>query len=142
MNKEPKKINTWLIVYRLNVKKTNFAAFHPFNKPIKKIITLEFNRIAIKEAQHIKYLGVILDSSLSWKQHILKISKSISNFCGIIYGIRPFVNNILTMLYNSLICSRLNYVAEVWTLTTKTLLNYILIIQKGLVRIMTFNNKR
>ena len=39
MNKEPKKINTWLIVY-LNVKKTNFAAFHPFNKPIKKKITL------------------------------------------------------------------------------------------------------
>ena len=91
---------------------------------------------------NIKYLGVILDSSLSWKQHILKISKSISNFCGIIYGIRPFVNNIQTMLYNSLICSGLNYVAEVWTLTTKTLLNSILIIQKRLVRIMTFNNKR
>ena len=95
---------------------------------------------------NIKYLGVILDSSLSWKQHILKISKSISNFCGIIYRIRPFVNNFLTMLYNSLICSGLNYglyyVAEVWTLTTKTLLNSILIIQKGLVRIMTFNNKR
>ena len=145
MNKELKKINTWLIVNRLslNVKKTNFVVFHPFNKPIKKRITLKFHRKAIKEVQHIKYLGVILDSTLSWKQHVIKISKSISKFCGILYKIRPFVNiNILKMLYNSLIYSRLNYGAEVWTLTTKTLLNSILIIQKKLVRIMTFNNKR
>ena len=145
MNKELKKISTWLIVNRLslNVKKTNFVVFHPFNKPIKKKITLKFHRKTIKEVKHIKYLGVIVDSSLSWKEHISKILKTISKYCGILYKIRPFVNiNILKMLYNSLIYSRLTYGAEVWTLSTKTLLNSIFIMQKKLVRIMTFNNKR
>ena len=145
MNRELKKISTWLIVNRLslNIKKTNFVLFHPFNKPIRKSITLKFHRKTIKEVKHIKYLGVIVDSTLSWKEHISKISKTISKFCGILYKIRPFVNiRILKMLYNSLIYSRLTYGAEVWTLSNKTLLNSIHTIQKKLVRIMTFNNKR
>ena len=135
MNKELKKISTWLIVNRLslNVIKTNFVVFHPFNKPIKKKITLKFHRKTIKEVKHIKYLGVIVDSSLSWKEHISKILKTISKYCGILYKIRPFVNiRILKMLYNSLIYSRLTYGAEVWTLSNKSLLNSIHIIQKNL----------
>ena len=35
INKELKKLHTWLIVNRLslNIDKTNFLVFHPYNKP-------------------------------------------------------------------------------------------------------------
>ena len=41
INKELKKLYTWLIVNRLslNIKKTNFLVFHPYNKPVNKRIT-------------------------------------------------------------------------------------------------------
>ena len=79
MNKELKKLYTWLIVNRLalNISKTNFIVFHPQNKE-KKRITIRINKYTIQEKNEIKYLGVILDASLTWKQHIDKLIKKLN----------------------------------------------------------------
>ena len=83
----------------LNVKKTNFVLFHPSNKPLKQNITLnKINNKAINEVKYIKYLGVVLDSSLTWKHHILKITKTLTKFCGLFYKIRPYFNNKILMM--------------------------------------------
>ena len=94
VNEELKKLNLWLNINRLslNVSKTNFITFHPYNKPLNHHITLKINRKAIMEKEHIKYLGVIIDSHLSWKQHILTISKRFSRCIGILCKLRPFLN--------------------------------------------------
>ena len=65
VNKELRKLYLWLNVNHLslNVSKTNFIIFHPYNKPLKQNITLKINNKAIIEKCHIKYLGVIIDSS-------------------------------------------------------------------------------
>ena len=47
----------------LNASKTNYIIFHPYNKPLKTHITIKMNKKAIIEKYHIKYLGVIIDSS-------------------------------------------------------------------------------
>ena len=51
INKELKKLQAWLVVNRLslNIDKTNFIAFHPYNKPMEHNITLKFQRKAILE---------------------------------------------------------------------------------------------
>ena len=51
INKELKKLHTWLMVNRLslNMDKTNFIMFHPYNKPINHTITLKFRKNAIME---------------------------------------------------------------------------------------------
>ena len=80
VNEELKYLNLWLNINRhsLNSSNTNFIIFHPYNKPLKHHITLKINKEAIMENDHIKYLGVIIDSHLNWKQHILNISKKLS----------------------------------------------------------------
>ena len=92
INKELNKLYLWLNVNRLslNIDKTNFIIFHPFNKPMKKRITIKINKKAIKEKDSIKYLGVLIDSTLSWKQQILNLSKNISHAIGIIYKLDLF----------------------------------------------------
>ena len=72
VNKELSKLYLWLNVNRLslNIDKTNFIIFHPFNKPSKQNVTIKINKKALNETEGIKYLGVIIDSSLSWKHHI------------------------------------------------------------------------
>ena len=94
INKELKKLYTWLIVNRmsLNINKTNFLVFHPYNKPVKQRITLKIHKNAISEKDQIKYLGVMIDATLTWKAHIEKISKTISRSIDVLYKIRPFVN--------------------------------------------------
>ena len=60
----------WLCTNRLalNVKKT--LIFHPYNKPVTEVVTLEINKTAIAKEQFVKYLAALIDSTLSWKQHI------------------------------------------------------------------------
>ena len=50
INKELNKLNLWLNVNRLslNIDKTNYIIFHPYNKPTKKRITIKINK-AINE---------------------------------------------------------------------------------------------
>ena len=77
VNRELKELRTWLIVNRLslNIDKTNFVIFHPYNKPVKQKITLKLHKNAISEKESVKYLGIMIDSTLTWKTHIDKISK-------------------------------------------------------------------
>ena len=48
----------------------------------------------------------------------------------------------LRMLYHSLVYPHLNYVTEVWGSADPTNLNRILILQKRIVRMMTYNDFR
>ena len=66
INKELRKLYIWLNINRLslNIDKTNFVIFHPFNKPSKHNVTIKINNKAINEKESIKYLGVIVDSKL------------------------------------------------------------------------------
>ena len=106
VNKELKGLHQWLSVNRLvlNISKTNFVIFHPYNQPLSESITLKINKKAITEKTHIKYLGVLIDSTLCWKPHTDNLSKKIARAMGIMYKVRPFVNShIMLNLYYSLV---------------------------------------
>ena len=91
INKELNKLYLWLNVNRLslNIDKTNYIIFRPCNKPVKHHITIKINKKAINEKEYIKYLGVLIDSSLSWKYQISNTSKKNSRALGIMYKLRP-----------------------------------------------------
>ena len=145
VNKELKKLNNWLIINRLslNIGKTNFVIFHPYNKKIKKNVTLKINKKAISEKSEIRYLGVTIDSTLTWKQHIEKVSVSVRRAIGMIYKIRPYVTQrILIMIYFSLIYSHLTYAIEVWRNAHSTHINRIFTLQKRVVRAILYKDIR
>ena len=99
----------------LNIKKTTFLVFHPYNKLVSHRITLTIHKNAISEKDQIKYLGIMIDATLTWKPQIEKMCKTIGRSIGILYKIRPFVNiKILKTLYYSLIYPHLIYAIEVW----------------------------
>ena len=143
VNKVLSKLYLWLNVNRLslNIDKTNFIIFHPFNKPSKQNVTIKINKKALNETEGIKYLGVIIDSSLSWKHHILCITKKISRSIGIMYKLRPFLPlKVMKNVYYSLIYSHIVYAIEVWGSAFKTELNKIVVLQKRVMRLLTFND--
>ena len=101
MNKELDKLYEWLCINRLslNISKTNFVIFCPPSKP-KVPITIKINKEAIDESQYVKYLGILIDSELSFKYHIVELKKKISRSIGVLYRLRPFVNTkILFILF-------------------------------------------
>ena len=122
ISRELKKLYLWLNVNRLslNIDKTDFIIFHPYNKPVKQKITIKINKKAINEKENIKYLGVLVDSSLSWKYHISSLTKKISRSIGIMYKLRPFLTlKVMNNVYYSLVYSHI-YTLEVWGSAFKT----------------------
>ena len=125
MNKELEKLYEWLCINRLslNISKTNFVIFSPPNKP-KIPVTIKINKEAIDETKYVKYLGILIDSELSFKYHIVELKKKISRAIGILYRLRPFVNTkLLTSVYYAIIYPFLLYGVVIWGNAGITLLN-------------------
>ena len=142
VNKELDNLYLWLSVNRLslNIDKTNFVIFHPYNKPLKYNVTIKINKKAISEKKSIKYLGVLIDSTLSWKEHVLHLSKKLSRSVGILYKLRPFVTTkIMKNIYYALFYSHVVYAIEVWGSVCETTLKKIITLQNRVIRLIGIN---
>ena len=106
MNSDLQNLFTWLCANRLslNVDKTEFILFKPPRKNTSIRFTLRLNRKTIYESTKIQYLGVILDSQLSWKFHIHELRKKLCRALGILYQMQKIGSpkEILLRLYYSL----------------------------------------
>lgn len=76
----------WLV--SLNIDKTNFIIFHPPQKVKGHIVKLKISNREIVQEKFIKYLGLLIDSHLSWKYHISHISRKIKKCIGLLSKIR------------------------------------------------------
>jgi hypothetical protein len=71
LNNELDKVYEWLCVNKLslNISKSNFVIFHSRQRTIKNNLQVFINNEQLKQEQSIKYLGVMIDSNLTWKSH-------------------------------------------------------------------------
>ena len=127
----------------LNIDKSNFVIFHPYQKRITPDIALTIAHVNLKHGSYncIKYLGLYIDSNLGWKNHVDYICKKVKSSVGILSKLRHFVTiDILKTMYYTLIYPFLIYGIIVWGNTYQTTLNSLYILQKQAVRIITFAN--
>ena len=106
----------------LNVGETKYSLFHKPNRvddlPLK-LPKLSINNQEIKRASYTKFLGILLNENLSWKEHL-------KNNIGLMYKAKPFLDkDSLLSLYFSYIHSYIKYANLVWASTHKTNLNKI-----------------
>ena len=118
----------------LNVKKSNYVIFRPRQKRIPFIPQIKiFNptlntRVILEMKDFVKYLGIMIDSELSWKHHIDFICHKISRSVGIIAKMRHYIpRHLLLNLYHALIAPYLNYGICLWGNNPQTYLNKILV---------------
>ena len=119
INIELTKVALWLNANKLslNVSKSCFILFHPPQKKLPKI-SLAINDLPIPEKTSVKYLGVILDQHLTWKEHVQHANMKIHKGMGILYKVRYFVTSqILRSFYFAFIPSHIDYCFNIWTCT-------------------------
>ena len=80
VNKELRKVKKWLDANRLalNITKTNYVILHSPSKVINQFIRIKLGSKQLNCVEYIKYPGILVDSTLSWRPHITELSKKIS----------------------------------------------------------------
>ena len=93
----------------------------------------------LREVERIKYFGVILDNKLLWIQHISYVKSKISKGIGIMYKAQNYMTKkALFDLYHSYIYPYFIYCIESWGNATHCHLDPLFVIQKRILRILTF----
>lgn len=84
---------------------------------------------------NVKYLGLILDSFLKWKDHVDYLSMRISPIIGLLYKLKRSLNQeALMTLYYGLINSHLMYMCPIWASGYQTNMNVLNVLQKKAIK--------
>ena len=108
---ELQKICKWLDLNKLslNVTKSKFILFH-MPQRVAPLLHFDLNESPIEYKHEFNFLGLTLDSSLSFKLHLIKIGNKISRVIGLLHKLKHiFASYLLRMIYNSLILPHMNY---------------------------------
>ena len=117
INQEIQKIQTWLNLNKLslNVKKTKFIEFRQPNQKPTDHLHLQINNTPIEKVVKFSFLGLIINDTLTWSDHVKETSNKVSKVLGIMNRLKNILpSHILKTIYSSLILSRLHYCNLVW----------------------------
>ena len=134
INEELRKLKLWFDCNKLslNVSKTNFMLFGKGRSNTH--VQIEIDGVAINRVHENKFLGVIIDDKLSWKQHIIHVKHKVSRSIAVINKAKLVLDyKSLHTLYCSLVLPYL-HCAEVWGNKYKTTLESVVTLQKRAIR--------
>ena len=99
------------------------------------------NNSTLSKTQHSKYLGVLLDHTVLWIQHITYVNNKIAKGMGIMYkGRRYLSKKSLVNLYHLYIDPYLIYGIESWGNAAHCHLDPLFKLYKKIIIIITFSN--
>jgi len=97
--------------------------------------------IIITNIKSTRFLGLTIDSSLSWKDHIFELTSKLNKACYAIRAIKPFMSlDLMKMVYYSYVQSVMSY--SIISCGISHLSGRIFKFQKRIIRIITNAGKR
>ena len=134
-----KNMTNWFVSNKLTVNEDKCEAISfGCGKPDKN--TILRNELPYQNAW--KYLGLHLDGSLKFREHIDYVTKKLNKFCGLIYRVRHmYPRKCLLMFYNSFVKSIICYGLIVYGSATKTNLKKIENAQRRILRAIFYKKK-
>ena len=123
----------------MNYNKTHFLQF--FVKKQNEIaIQIITSNTILTNINSTKFLGLTIDSMLSWREHIMALTSKLNKTCFVVRAIKPFMTSrVLKMVYYSYFHSIMSYGIIFWG--SSHLSNNIFRIQKRIMRIITNRSK-
>ena len=94
VNSELEKLCVWLRANKLslNVQKAYYMVFHRARIKFDEHVVITIDNVILQSTNSLKYLGVIIDYKLNWKQHIAHVNNKISKGIDIMYKARKYLS--------------------------------------------------
>ena len=94
----------------LNSSKTEIVIFRDQRKTITKKLNFRLSGQRIHHSTHTKYLGLILDENLSWKQQLNNLAVKLARSTGMLAKLRYYLDySTMISVYHALFNSHLTY---------------------------------
>lgn len=142
INQLKKYYNKWKI--KINSEKCEAILFTQRKRKPKKYV--QYNKTKIPWKQDVKYLGIILDNKLTWKEHINKNVKNakigMAKLMTLIHPESTLQQEYKLLLYNQVIRPALTYGSTVWGNAAQTHIKKLQIIQNKFLRLILLKRRR
>jgi len=104
-------------------------------------IPIGYNNMFISNTSNIKFIGLVITNSLSWKDHITQLTPKLCKACYVLTCIRPFMSqDTLKSVYHSYFHSLISYGIILWGNSSNSL--HVFQLQKRAIRIITGTRPR
>ena len=140
VNLELGKVYDWLKANKLtlNISKSKFMVFTNIRKDFHEI-SVKINKTPLEKCAKYKYLGIVIDEKLNWKDHIEYICKKVSKACGALAKMRHCASvELLRDIYYALFYSYVRYGITIWGNASEIVLSPLQTLLHRAARIMTF----
>jgi len=146
LNAELSQLSTWFHNNRLtlNISKTKWMLMGS-SKRINNCHDLEIkiDDICLEKVTSYKYLGVILDSCLTYSNHVDMMHSKASQRIGLLRRLRPYLGtNVANMLYKAIVLPIVEYCDVIWDNSSSTLKQRLQILQNRAARIILRRDPR
>ena len=136
------RLSDWFKSNRLtlHLDKTCYSIFHGPRKKIPRMFdNMSIDGHVIHREHKVKYLGLIIDETLSWKNHVDYIITSLSKYDGIFTKIKQFVpKKYKSTIYKAYLSSKISYGIEIYGSLCVTLSKRLQIVLSKLLKIVFF----
>ena len=145
MNRELMMVSNWMTSngLTLNVNKCNYILFRRKQRVFPELLDdIHIGGRKLDRLSSTKYLGLIFDENLTWSAHVNHVTRKVSRYVPLLYNVRHKLSREnLRLIYNSIIYPMLMYGNVVWGGCCKAHLNSLKVVQKKILRIMSFKGK-
>lgn len=139
INAELAKISDWLKANKLslNVKKTKFMIFRGSHEE-NHDFSLKIENTSLEKVKAFSFLGLTINDELTWKDHVHSLAAKVARSIGLMNKLKCILPvNILLMIYQSFVMSRLNYQILNWGHVSNDQTCRLALLQKKAIRIAT-----
>ena len=139
MNTELNDIVVWLNanVVSLNIEKTKYMIFRSVKKRLDQKEKILVKGNVVERVSSVKFVGVMLDQTLSWNHHIQMVKNKLAKSLGILkLANKTLPKSIIKSLYFSFIYPHLVYCVEVWGNAADVHISQLLKMQKRCIRLI------
>jgi len=145
INKDLKFLCNWLQAnsISLNAKKTELLIFHHPNKALNFNLNIKLNGKKLFPSDYVKYLGILIDKHLLYRQHMNSVSNKLARAIGMLKKIRHYVSaTILRSIYFSIFFSLISYAITIWGQNSNCQFRRVVSLQNKAIKIINFANHR
>ena len=139
INQELEKVYNWMCSNRLTLNISKSKSMIITKKRNVEPLSIKINNTELEQCNSYKYLGVIFDKDLNWKNHVDYVCSKISRSIGGLASLRHRTSiSVLREVYYALVNSYVQYGILIWGNASQANLQPLNVLLNKAVRIITF----